>query len=33
MWEIPDNLVDFAYKRLDRRMIKVIEDFDKFIGR
>lgn len=33
IWEIPDNLVDFAYKRLDRRMIKVIEDFDKFIGR
>lgn len=31
IWEKPDDLVDFAYKRLPKEMISVVEEFDKFI--
>lgn len=30
--EKPDELVDFAFKKLDSSMIEVVKDFDKFIG-
>lgn len=32
LWEKPDELVDFAIKKLDSVMIEVVKDFDKFIG-
>jgi ADP-ribosylglycohydrolase len=32
LWEKPDELVDFAFKKLDSAMIEVVKDFDKFIG-
>lgn len=31
IWEKPDELVDFAYKKLPKEMISIVEDFDKFI--
>lgn len=32
IWEKPDELVEFALNKLPDEMIKVVEDFDKFIG-
>lgn len=32
IWEKPDELVDFAYKRLPKEMISIVENFDKFIN-
>lgn len=32
IWEKPDELVDFAYKKLPKEMIDVAENFDKFIN-
>jgi ADP-ribosylglycohydrolase len=31
IWEKPNELVDFAYKKLPKEMISIVEDFDKFI--
>lgn len=31
IWEKPDELVDFTYKKLPKEMISIVEDFDKFI--
>lgn len=31
IWEKPDELVDFAYKKLPKEMIEVIEKFDDYI--
>lgn len=31
IWEKPDELVDFAYNKLPKDIISVIEEFDKFI--
>lgn len=32
IWEKPDELVDFAYKKLPKEMISIVENFDKFIN-
>ena len=32
IWEKPDELAEFALNKLPDEMIKVVEDFDKFIG-